>query len=153
MLQRMGDGQSREDTGEFSTPYPDRWFTETLRELGGSAGRSEIHEKLKEKHGENAPAARTVQYRLEKLYDEGRLDREKVGGGKTSAYRWFLSNEDRERVIRQVRDAGVAGAKAHAANIEGLSEEEVEKILHELEDEGEVESENVNGTLVWKLVD
>jgi hypothetical protein len=148
----MGEGQSRDDTGEFSTPYPDRWFIEALRELGGSAGKSQICEVLNEKHGDSAPARRTVQNRLERLNEEGRLGKERVGSGETSAIRWYLSDEGKERVIRQLREAGIAGAKAHAANIDGLDEGEVEEILHKLEEEGEVESENIGGTLVWKLV-
>lgn len=66
-------GKDREDeSGRYTTSYPDSEFIDAIKELGGMAGTSEIAEAV-------GCTRRTAYTRLQSLESEGQVTSRKVG--------------------------------------------------------------------------
>jgi predicted transcriptional regulator len=66
-------GKDREEeSGKYTTTYPDSDFTDAIQELGGMAGTSEVAETV-------GCTRRTAYTRLQSLESEGQVSSKKVG--------------------------------------------------------------------------
>lgn len=66
-------GKDREEeSGKYTTSYPDSSFLEAIQQLGGMAGTSEIAEKV-------GCTRRTAYTRLKSLEEDSRVNSRKVG--------------------------------------------------------------------------
>ena len=66
-------GKDREEeSGKYTTSYPDSSFLDAIQQLGGMAGTSEIAEEI-------SCTRRTAYTRLKSLEEEGRIESRKVG--------------------------------------------------------------------------
>ncbi len=66
-------GKDREEeSGKYTTTYPDSDFTDAIQELGGMAGTSEVAETV-------GCTRRTAYTRLKTLESEGQVSSKKVG--------------------------------------------------------------------------
>ena len=66
-------GKDREeDSGKYTTTYPDSDFTDAIHNLGGMAGTSEVAEAV-------GCTRRTAYTRLQTLESEGQVSSKKVG--------------------------------------------------------------------------
>jgi predicted transcriptional regulator len=66
-------GKDREEeSGKYTTTYPDSDFTDAIQELGGMAGTSEVAETV-------GCTRRTAYTRLQTLESEGQVSSKKVG--------------------------------------------------------------------------
>ena len=61
-----------EESGKYTTTYPDSDFTDAIQELGGMAGTSEVAETV-------GCTRRTAYTRLQSLESEGQVSSTKVG--------------------------------------------------------------------------
>lgn len=150
----MGDSTNEQprDGGRFSTSYTADLFIEAIKNLGGSAGRSEIQEKIEdESENENwsPPSYKTTQNWLEKLADQGKIKKERIGSGKTSSIRWYIEKNSKERLLELVNSLGAAETKAYARQLDDLDSEEVDELLHELEGEGKVSFKLIGDAKIW----
>ena len=68
----MNENQD-EETGQFESKYSDDEFLNALQELDGMGGTSEVAEMV------DCPT-RTAFNRLDRLAEEGEIDKRKVGG-------------------------------------------------------------------------
>ncbi|WP_246391668.1 HTH domain-containing protein [Halosimplex pelagicum] len=66
-------GKDREEeSGKYTTSYPDSSFLEAIQQLGGMAGTSEIAEEV-------GCTRRTAYTRLKSIEEDGRINSRKVG--------------------------------------------------------------------------
>jgi len=66
-------GKDRDsESGEYTTTYPDSEFIESIQNLGGMAGTSDIADEI-------GCTRRTAYQRLLSLESEGELDSQKIG--------------------------------------------------------------------------
>lgn len=66
-------GKDREEeSGKYTTSYPDSSFLDAIQQLGGMAGTSEIAEEI-------GCTRRTAYTRLKSLEEEGQIESRKVG--------------------------------------------------------------------------
>lgn len=144
------DDRRDEREGTFAEKYDrDLWLT-ALEEVG-TAGTTEIHEKVEEICREKGidegemPVWRTTYERLNKLEGEGEVNGEKIGNSTV----WKIMGETRrQKVYEKTKERGPATAEALSEGTD-IEKEDFREVLNNLKEDGKVESELMGDSIVW----
>jgi len=134
-------------------------WEEAIERVEGSSGWStvDIHDEVVEilyersvEDEDEIPSYRTTFTKLEKLRREGKVAKREVANSSM----WMPETEGMEgRVLRALRKRESGTVEKVAEDLGGVDVDEVEDALHELRDEGEVESVEVGSREIWAPLD
>lgn len=139
----MGENQPRGEGGTFGSYEHDPWLDAV--EKVGSGSTKDVHEQVCQDWEGSGPAYKTTFDKLHDLADDGKINRQDVGGN----WQWTAKGSPKESVFRVVKEKGPARAEV-LAEFSDIPEEEFEGVLRELEEDGRVVSELTGNTIIWQ---
>ena len=134
-------------------------WEEAIESVDDSSGRStvDIHEDVIEilhergvEDEDEIPSYRTTFTKLEKLRREGKVTKKNAPNSSI----WAKETEGMTgRVLRALRERESGTAEKVAEDLGGVDVNEVEEALHELREDGDVESVEVGSREIWAPLD